>query len=106
MRFIATARATPNRRYEQEQGVLIGGAINVDWEDITVDEAGHLIVADVGNNYNDRRDLVLYYLDEPAPTAGRTVFRKKIFFRYPEQRQFPRSERRIQLRLRGDFHRA
>jgi hypothetical protein len=79
----------PNVRYEQENGVLVGGAINVDWEDITVDAAGHLIVADVGNNYNDRRDLVLYYLDEPAPTAGRTTFRKKVFFRYPDQRQYP-----------------
>ena len=78
-------------RYGDESGVLIGGAINVDWEDIAVDAAGHVIVADVGNNENDRRDLVLYYLDEPAPTAGRTTFRKKVFIRYPDQHDFPAS---------------
>jgi hypothetical protein len=53
-------------REPQTPGVLIGGAINVDWEDITIDEEGNLIVADVGNNENDRRDLVLYYLPEPS----------------------------------------
>lgn len=76
-------------RYPEEQGVLIGGAINVDWEDVAVDADGQIIVADVGNNGNDRHDLVLYYLDEPAPTAGRTTFRKKIFLRYPDQHDFP-----------------
>ncbi len=76
-------------RYGDEQGVLIGGAINVDWEDITVDAAGHVIVADLGNNENDRRDLVLYYLNEPSPSAGRTTVRQKIFLRYPDQPSFP-----------------
>ncbi|MGD9632479.1 MAG: hypothetical protein AB7G28_18970 [Pirellulales bacterium] len=76
-------------RYDDEQGVLIGGAINVDWEDITNNASGEIIVADVGNNENDRRDLVLYYLDEPSPIAGRTTFRKKVFIRYPDQEQFP-----------------
>lgn len=70
-------------------GVLISGAINVDWEDITVDDEGHLIVGDTGNNGNDRRDLVLYYLFEPSASAERTTFLKKVFFHYPEQRQFP-----------------
>jgi hypothetical protein len=76
-------------RYEDEHGVLIGGAINVDWEDITVNHAGEIIIADLGNNANDRRDLVLYVLDEPAPTAGRTTFRRRHFVRYPDQQQFP-----------------
>jgi hypothetical protein len=79
-------------RYDEEQGVLIGGAINVDWEDITTNSSGELIVADLGNNENDRRDLVLYVLDEPSPTAGRTTFRRKIFVRYPDQADFPASK--------------
>ena len=70
-------------------GTLIGGAINVDWEDIAVTEDGSLIVADVGNNDNDRRDLVLYVVDEPPPTTGRTTFRKKLFIRYPQQQSYP-----------------
>jgi hypothetical protein len=76
-------------REPETPGVLIGGAINVDWEDITIDEDGNLIVADVGNNENDRRDLVLYYLPEPSPKASRTTFQKKIFVRYPDQKSFP-----------------
>ncbi len=75
-------------RYEVP-GTLIGGAINVDWEDITVDNAGHLIVADFGNNGNDRRDLVLYFLHEPAPNAGRTTWFRRVFFCYPDQLKFP-----------------
>ncbi|MGL4512661.1 MAG: hypothetical protein ACRCT8_06180 [Lacipirellulaceae bacterium] len=70
-------------------GTLIGGAINIDWEDIAVDASGHVIVADFGNNENDRRDLVLYYLNEPAPSAGRTTWRRRVFFRFPEQRERP-----------------
>lgn len=75
-------------REPKTPGVLIAGAINVDWEDIAVDSDGHLIVADFGNNGNDRRDLVLYYIDEPSPAAERTVVKKKLFFRYPDQTQF------------------
>lgn len=78
-----------SERYPETPGVLISGASNVDWEDITMDADGHVIIADIGNNRNDRRDLVLYYLDEPSPVAGRTTVKKKIFVRYPEQTQFP-----------------
>lgn len=79
----------PNERYLDEPGVLIGGAINVDWEDVAMTASGQLVVADCGNNGNDRRDLAFYFLAEPAPTAGRTAPLRRVFFRYPEQRQFP-----------------
>ena len=70
-------------------GVLVGGAINVDWEDIALDADGRLLVPDFGNNSNDRRDLVIYVIDEPRLGAGRTTWRQKWFFRYPEQTEFP-----------------
>lgn len=78
-----------SERYSSKPGVLIGGAINVDWEDITSMPDGTIVVADLGNNRNDRRDLVLYFLDEPSPYAGRTTYRKKVFVRYPDQSAFP-----------------
>jgi hypothetical protein len=81
-----------SEREPETPGVMIAGAINVDWEDITVDDRGRVIVADVGNNRNDRRDLVLYIIPEPAPQAERTTFMKRIFFRYPEQEEFPAPE--------------
>jgi hypothetical protein len=70
-------------------GVLVGGAINSDWEAMTADASGHLIIGDVGNNSNGRRDLALYYIAEPEPTAGYTPLLKTIFFRYPEQTSWP-----------------
>ena len=73
-------------------GVLIAGAINVDWEDIALDSRRRLLVPDFGNNSNARRDLVIYVLDEPAPSAGRTTWRQRWFFRYPEQTAFPAPE--------------
>lgn len=92
-----------NERYPNEAGVLIGGAINVDWEDITVDADGNVIVADLGNNDNDRRDLVLYYLDEPSSTAGRTTFKKKIFVKYPDQHEFPAAKDRFNFDCEAVF---
>ena len=85
------ADGTPYRgtRYSDTPGTLIGGAINVDWEDIAVTKDGCLIVADVGNNSNERRDLVLYFVAEPPPRAGRTTYRKRVFVRYPEQPSHP-----------------
>lgn len=78
-----------SEREPDNPGVDIAGAINVDWEDIAVDDRGRVIVADVGNNRNDRRDLVLYIVPEPSPLAERTTFIKKLFFRYPTQTEFP-----------------
>ena len=79
-------------RYAGDLGVTIANAINVDWEDITVDASGNVIVADVGNNRNDRRDLVFYIVPEPSPDAGRTTAIKRYFIRYPDQNAFPPQE--------------
>jgi hypothetical protein len=76
-------------RYENQEGITIAGATNVDWEDITMDNKGNLVIADIGNNGNDRKDLVLYVVPEPSPLASNTTFLKKIFIKYPDQRSFP-----------------
>lgn len=81
--------AFQSSRYGDTPGVLLGGAINVDWEDIAVDGAGRLLIPDFGNNRNDRRDLVIYVVPEPSPLAGRTTYLKRLFFSYPEQTSFP-----------------
>ncbi len=75
-----------------EPGVLLTDAVNVDWEDIAVDDRGHLIVADVGNNHNDRQDLTLYVLPEPDPLAEQADVERKIVIRYPDQAEFPAGE--------------
>lgn len=88
---------------DKTPGTLVGGAINVDWEDIAIDNRGHLIVADVGNNGNNRRDLALYYLAEPAPSAERTAFLRKVFVRYPDQKAFPAPDTDFNYDAEGVF---
>lgn len=70
-------------------GVLLGGAINVDWEDIALDASGRIIVADFGNNSNARADLALIFVPEPEPTVERAVPVATVLFRYPDQPALP-----------------
>ncbi len=72
------------------QGIIIPDAVNVDWEAITTDDQGNLIIGDCGNNSNTRRDLALYIIREPYPSE--TVITrviKRIFFFYPDQKEIP-----------------
>ena len=83
-------RIYPSERYGAAHGVVIPDAVNVDWEDITTDDQGNLIIADFGNSeQNDRRDLCLYWIFEPHPSVGQTSVQRKIFFAYPDQTQVP-----------------
>jgi hypothetical protein len=65
----------------------VDGAQNVDWEDIALDDAGHLWLADVGNNASDRRDLALHRITEPDPRAGleQVTVDRSVRFRYADQ---------------------
>src|SRR5882724_4234062 len=40
-----------------------------DWEDIAIDDAGHLYIGDIGNNESKRDTLAVYEIDEPNPQA-------------------------------------
>lgn len=61
---------------------------NVDWEDITKDDE-FLYIADIGNNYGNRKDLVIYKIrlsdldNENAPV-------EKLAINYPNQTSFQR----------------
>ncbi|MCA9561465.1 MAG: hypothetical protein KC583_23120 [Myxococcales bacterium] len=70
--------------------VDVEGATATDWESITTDDAGHLYVGDIGNNWSTRRDLVVYRLREPDPRRGGAVkVDRAIRFRFPDQTAFP-----------------
>jgi len=47
--------------------VRVEGWKNYDWEDLALDEKGHLIIADVGNNSGRRKQLMLHFVNEPKP---------------------------------------
>ncbi len=84
-------------------GVLIGGVINSDWEDIALDASGRVIIGDVGNNSNGRRDLALHYVVEPEPTAGFSGLLKSVFVRYPEQKTWPAAKDDFNYDCEGIF---
>lgn len=44
-------------------------ATNTDWEDIAIDDAGHLYLADIGNNAHNRTTVQVYRIAEPDPKA-------------------------------------
>ena len=48
---------------------VVGVALH-DWEDIAIDDAGHLFIGDIGNNDSKRDALAVYEIDEPNPQAS------------------------------------
>lgn len=65
------------------KGQKIKGAKNRDWEDILVDDQGHIIIADIGNNCKCRNDLTLYVLNETLPEDEKNTVIQEIRFTYP-----------------------
>lgn len=90
-------------RYGTNEGQFIGDAVNMDWEEIMKDDEGNLIVADYGNNCNCRRDLVFYYIRETDPIQRNNRVFKKIFFKYPDQKQFTKEGEDYNFDSEGAF---
>jgi hypothetical protein len=92
---------TPLATYDVE------GVANVDWEDLALDGEGRLWISDTGNNANERRDLRLMRVAEPAPDGpgGALTPELVIGVRYPDQTEFPPEARNFDaeaLAILGD----
>ncbi len=74
------------------KGIPINGTKNYDWEAITGDAEGNMVVADVGNNISNRRQLNLYLFKEPSAQNPEVTVVKTISFIWPDQKEFPDSE--------------
>ena len=72
--------------------VTLKGATNVDWEAITGDASGNMIVGDVGNNVSRRKELAFYLLQEPKPGITEVTEVRKVTFAWPDQTAFPDPE--------------
>lgn len=59
----------------------------VDWEDLAIDDAGHLYVADLGNNDAKRKELKVYQIKEPDPREPEVALvpLKSWTLRFPER---------------------
>jgi hypothetical protein len=62
---------------------------NDDWEDMAKDLQGNVYIADIGNNENYRKNLVIYKLPNPATEPGDKIDAEQIEFHYPDQKDFP-----------------
>ncbi len=85
-------------------GLTITGADNTDWESLT--RIGDtLIIADMGNNGNARRDLGVYFVLEPNPrarTSTRPLFWLTVAF--PDQKKFPPKDWRFDCEAVFAYH--
>lgn len=65
----------------------VEGAQNIDWEDLTLDDEGHLWIGDIGNNNSARDDLRLYRVSEPSSVDASmsAAVEVEIPFVYPDQ---------------------
>ena len=59
-----------------------------DWESISRDQVGNVYIGDVGNNNNDRKNLVLLRLNPLNPQIV-----QEIHLKYPDQSEFPPSKK-------------
>lgn len=79
-----------SRTQERGAGIYLVDTRNQDWEALSMDAAGNLLIADVGNNNNKRRNLTIYRIPEPDPQGPSAVLGgEALQVYYPEQTQFP-----------------
>lgn len=69
--------------------ITVTNASNVDWEELALDDMKRLYICDVGNNNNDRQNLVIYRIPDPETITGNTVTAEAIRFTYEDQTGFP-----------------
>ena len=72
--------------------VALKGLKNVDWEALSADGQGNLILGDVGNNLSRRKELAFYVFKEPALGAAEVSAIRKVTFAWPDQTVFPDPE--------------
>ena len=61
---------------------------NTDWESLTKDPEGNIYIGDFGNNFHNRKNLRIFRIGKGNHTID------TIHFSYPEQEEFPPSNRK------------
>lgn len=77
---------------------------NDDWEDLATDKQGNVYIADIGNNHNNRKNLVIYKIPNPTTEPGHKIDAERIEFHYPEQKEFPPSKDGLFYDAEALFH--
>ncbi len=64
---------------------------NLDWEDIAIDNGGHLYIGDIGNNFNRLPQRCVHQIDEPNPytkPTGKLRVNLTAYYRFPDSGRF------------------
>jgi len=81
--------APPGMTDATYKGISVVGGKNVDWEDMIL-EGRNLVISDMGNNGNKRKDLGVYIVAEPDPQKDSSIpLKSHISIAYPDQTEFP-----------------
>lgn len=86
------------------EGIEISNGQNIDWEDLTRDEEGKIYIGDFGNNYNERKDLVIYKLSIPEDLDSDQLDAEKIPFKLSDQDKFPPEENDLNYDIEAFIH--
>jgi hypothetical protein len=85
--------------------VIVSNAKNIDWEDITKDDQGNIYIADIGNNSNQRKDLVIYKIKGNNLLKNNVISSESIEISYEEQSDFPPKDEQLNFDAEGlGFH--
>lgn len=96
-----------NKKGELIQRVRIENATNSDWEALTLDSKGNLYIADIGDNANKRKGVVIYIVpvkEVVAPMSTR-VKAKRIEVTYAEKKKSPPSDDQLYYDAEAIVHR-
>lgn len=66
-------------------------AANVDWEDIAIDDLGHIYLGDTGDNLHILPVHAILRIDEPdpaEPAPAKPIAATAFYFRYPDGKRF------------------
>lgn len=72
---------------------FVSNSHNNDWEDLAVDDAGNLFIADIGNNLQKRKDLAILKINLSNAFAQDTVTAVVIKVSYRDQTKFELSDK-------------
>ncbi len=68
-------------------------ASNIDWEAMCINPNGDILIGDIGNNNNDRKDLAIYFAKSFKSQNSDTILVDTLFFQYQNQLEFPAIDR-------------
>lgn len=74
-------------RQGRSHGQTVIDVALTDWEDLSTDHAGHLYIADTGNNDGLRHQIAVHEIDEPDPKSmpARIPVKRSWILEYPKE---------------------